>query len=124
MFGRKKGGMDTAYGRRRALMTNRLMTIAVGGVLLYQCVQAYLQPDKTPLWFIIAMALLISGTAGVLIWNISTVRKLDKEAAEREEEAKALESKAETEELPEALKEPVETYGEGAEGQESDDGQD
>lgn len=72
----------TAYERRRAMMSNRMMCLLVMGVLLYNFVQSFFESNPMPVWFPIVMVALIIGCALLLLWNIKMVKEFDRDQAE------------------------------------------
>jgi len=97
MFGKRgKREFETAYDKRRALMTNRVLTLAVAGVLIYQLIRGFLEPDPTPVWFIFLMSAMIAGSVLLLIKNFKSAKELSEhppeETAETSESAMPAES--------------------------------
>ena len=97
---RDKNTPLTVYERKKAMMTNRILCLSVMGLLVYWFIKALTDNEDAPIWFIIAMPLLIIATGVVVIWNFRAVKELDKEIKEEEqnrkdeeEETKALEDK-------------------------------
>ena len=91
---RDKNTPLTVYERKKAMMTNRILCLGVIGLLVYWLVKALIENEDVPIWFIIMMPVLVIATAIVLIWNFRSVKELNKEIAEEEQNKKDEEEEA------------------------------
>ena len=98
MFGRRRSNEPpTSYERQRILNTNQLLCLGVLGILVYQFIQGLLEEGEAPLWFLIAMPLLIVATILIILYNFREIKRLKRYIEEMEEAEKNQQDESENE---------------------------